>query len=135
MTHSAESESDNLDFTGGCLCGAVRFSGRWADGTLRICHCGQCRRWSGHAWAAPSSSRLDIEGPVTWFRSSAEAERGFCPDCGSSLFWHRLDSDHIDVAAGCVDLPTGLRLVGHIFVEDKGDYYQIDDGLPQFARE
>lgn len=129
MTHSA-----GYRFTGGCLCGQVRFAGLWGSDPLRACHCGQCRRWSGHVWAAALADQLDITGTVSWFRSSAQAERGFCPDCGSSLFWHRLGQDKIDVAAGCVDAPTGLLLAGHIYVEDKGDYYQIDDGLPQQAR-
>ncbi|WP_299910781.1 GFA family protein [uncultured Paracoccus sp.] len=130
MTHSAGSE-----FSGSCLCGQVRFEGQWGSDPLRACHCGQCRRWSGHVWAAALADRLEITGEVTWFRSSAQAERGFCPTCGSSLFWHRLGSDKIDVAAGCVDAPTGIVLSGHIYVADKGDYYAIDDGLPQVERE
>lgn len=118
------------DFTGRCLCGAVTFSGRWGGDDLRACHCGQCRRWSGHVWAAAGTVDLAIAGPVRWFRSSDIAERGFCPDCGSSLFWRRRGCDRIEVAAGTVDNPTGLRLAGHIHVADKGDYYDIADGLP-----
>lgn len=60
---------------------------------------------------------------------------GHRPDCGSSLFWQRDGSEIIDVAAGAIDSPTGLRLLGHIFVADKGDYYDIADGLPQDPRE
>ncbi|WP_347140786.1 GFA family protein [Paracoccus sp. SSK6] len=119
------------DFTGRCLCGAVSFTGTWGGDPLRACHCSQCRRWSGHVWAAAGSAELAVEGPVKWFRSSDEAERGFCPDCGSSLFWRRTGSDRVEVAAGAVDNPTGLQLVGHIYVADKGDYYDIADGLPQ----
>ena len=127
--------SAGFEFTGGCLCGQVRFTGVWGSDPLRACHCGQCRRWSGHVWAAALTDRLDITGEVRWFRSSPRAERGFCPTCGASLFWRRIGSDHIDVAAGSVDAPTGLILAAHIYVEDKGDYYQIDDGLPQLERE
>ncbi|TRW99636.1 GFA family protein [Paracoccus sp. M683] len=130
MTHSAGNR-----FSGSCLCGQVRFHGSWGDDPLRACHCGQCRRWSGHVWAAALPSDLTIQGEVTWFQSSARAERGFCGTCGSSLFWRNLGSDKIDVAAGCVDAPTGLQLAGHIWVEDKGDYYQIEDGLPQEGQE
>lgn len=119
------------EFTGACLCGAVRITGRWSDDPLRACHCGQCRRWSGHVWAAAATSDLQVDGEVRWFRSSDKAERGFCPVCGSSLFWRRLGSDVIDVAAGAVDTPTGLRLAGHIYTGDKGDYYEIADDLPK----
>ena len=119
------------DFTGRCLCGAVTFTGRWGGDPLRACHCSQCRRWSGHVWAAAQAVDLTIGGGVKWFRSSAEAERGFCPDCGSSLFWRRQGHGGIEVAPGAVDNPTGLRMAGHIYVADKGDYYDIADGLPQ----
>lgn len=119
------------DFTGRCLCGAVTFTGRWGGDPLRACHCSQCRRWSGHVWAAAQAVDLMIGGQVKWFRSSAEAERGFCPDCGSSLFWRRQGHGGIEVAPGAVDNPTGLRMAGHIYVADKGDYYDIADGLPQ----
>lgn len=127
MTHS-----QGVDFTGHCLCGAIRFRGVYDDGhDLRACHCGQCRRWSGHVWAAILPRSLTIEGAPRWYRASDTARRGFCPRCGSSLFWQRDGSDVIDVAAGAIDAPTGLRLLGHIFVADKGDYYDIADGLPQ----
>lgn len=78
---------------------------------------------------------MTIEGTPKWYRASDFARRGFCADCGSSLFWQRDGSDIIDVAAGALDSPTGLRLQGHIFTADKGDYYQITDGLPQDPRE
>jgi hypothetical protein len=122
------------DFTGRCLCGAIRFSGCWTGDQLRACHCGQCRRWSGHVWAGASARDLKFEGEPRWFRSSEGAERGFCPACGSSLFWHRIGSDVIDVAPAAVDAPTGLALAGHIFVADKGDYYEIPDDLPQWPQ-
>ena len=68
---------------------------------------------------------------LKWYRSSEIAERGFCCECGSPLFWD-CGTDEISINAGSLDQPTGLRLIRHIFVESKGDYYRIDDGLPQF---
>ena len=71
---------------------------------------------------------------MAWFESTPGAiRRGFCPVCGSSLFWDRLSSARLDIWSGTIDGPTGLRLVGHIYVADKGDYYAIADGLPQAA--
>ena len=123
------------EFSGGCLCGAVRFRGRWTDAPATLCHCGQCRRWAGHAWASSTAAGMAVTGPVRWFRSSDRAERGFCPDCGSSLFWREIGAVETGVAAGAVDAPTGLTLTRHIFTADKGDYYDIADGLPQDPRE
>lgn len=123
------------ELSGRCLCGAVTFRGRQTADPLRACHCGQCRRWSGHVWAAAGALDLRIEGPVRWFASSDTAERGFCASCGSALFWRRHGAPDTDVAAGALDQPRGLRMQGHIFVADKGDYYDIADGLPQWPQE
>ena len=119
---------------GGCLCEAVRYR---VTGPLRpvcACHCKQCRRTSGHHVAATAAAHADLEisGDVTWYRSSADASRGFCPKCGSNLFWRRDGAERMSIFAGTLDDPTGLQLIGHIFVADKGDYYEIADGLPQF---
>jgi hypothetical protein len=124
--------------TGACLCGAVRFA---THGVLRgivYCHCTQCRRQSGHHYASTNvvDTDLAIEGinNIRWFGSSNEAKRGFCKTCGSNLFWKHKDLDYTSISAGAFDAPSGLRAQKHIFVADKGDYYSIDDGLPQFAR-
>jgi len=71
---------------------------------------------------------------VTWFRSSAKVRRGFCTTCGSPLFWDPVEKDTIAIAMGAFDSPTETRLGIHIFVADKGDYYDIADGLPQNAQ-
>lgn len=122
--------------TGGCHCGMVRYT---VSGPLRgviYCHCTQCRKQSGHYYAATSCNAddLDVAGAehLTWYRASDEARRGFCAHCGSSLFWKRDGSDKISILAGSLDHPSGLKAESHIFVADKGDYYTIDDGLPQY---
>jgi hypothetical protein len=124
--------------SGACLCGAVRFS---ASGALRgvvYCHCSQCRRQSGHHYAATNVADADIDirglDNVTWYAASEVARRGFCKICGSALFWKHNALDEISVMAGAFDQPSGLKGECHIFVSDKGDYYSIDDGLPQFER-
>ncbi len=121
--------------TGSCLCGAVRFE---VAGELKppdACHCMQCRKVSGHYWASTDVPRqsLTIHGAdsVTWFRSSEKVQRGFCSTCGAALFWDPIHQDRIGIAMGAFDAPTGTRLAIHIFVADKGDYYDIGDGLPQ----
>jgi hypothetical protein len=102
------------------------------------CHCSKCRKHSGHFWASTDVSRdaLTIHGAekLTWFRSSEKVRRGFCSTCGSSLFWDPLQKDTIAIAMGAFDQPTNTRLRVHIYVADKGDYYDIGDGLPQNPR-
>ena len=124
--------------TGSCLCGAVRFETTGALRGVVYCHCTQCRKQSGHFYAATDveDAELEIEGSgnITWFAASDFAKRGFCTTCGSVLFWKRNGSDSISIMAGAFDQPTGLKGETHIFVADKGDYYTLDDGLPQFER-
>lgn len=121
--------------TGGCVCGRVRYT---VTGPLRpvvACHCRECRRATGHYWAATrgyrENLRLDRDDGLHWYESSPGVHRGICANCGSNLFFDRLSGDGISISAGTLDDPTGLRMVQHIFVGEKGDYYDIADGLPQ----
>lgn len=126
----------DIRHTGRCLCGAVSFQ---TQGELRgviYCHCSQCRRQTGHFYAATNvaDDRLDVTGAenVSWFSASAQARRGFCRICGSALFWKPVDGDYTSIMAGLFDQPTGLEGKCHIFVADKGDYYELNDQLPKF---
>jgi len=119
---------------GGCLCGGVgyRVTGELRDAVA--CHCTQCRRTTGH-FAAFSACRnddlqMDRDETLAWYESSPGVRRGFCRNCGSTLFWDDLSRDYIAIAAGSLDKPTGLRLVKHIYADDKGDYYRIEDCGP-----
>jgi hypothetical protein len=127
--------------SGGCLCGAVRFE---VDGPLRdvvLCHCVECRRWHGHASAFTSAPRGALrfveERGLRWVDSpdsDARARRGFCGECGSSLFWDAPDRATISIAAGTLDEPTGLKTIAQIYTADAGDYYEVDPGLRSFER-
>lgn len=123
-------------FTGGCLCGGVRYRITGPLPGVKACHCSQCRRTSGHYHAATSVLRENLDllskDSLRWFRSSAKAERGFCGTCGGNLFWRMIDHPRIAVTAGTLDSPTGLSTLLHMFCADKGDYYEITDGLPQY---
>lgn len=119
---------------GRCECGAVAFDVTGARETITFCHCSQCRRTSGHYWAATRADTANLtfrrEDGLTWFRSSDQARRGFCKLCGSSLFYQPDGASHIGIAAGCLDLPTGMTPGKHIFTADAGDYYTIPDDAP-----
>lgn len=118
---------------GGCLCGQVRYEAANLRETVTACHCGQCRRVSGNYWAATRAmaDEIEISGAVSWFRSSEKAERGFCATCGSALFYRPIGAEHIAVAAGSVDMPTGMTLTHHIYVNHKADWYEIAGDIPQ----
>jgi len=114
--------------SGSCLCGAVSFV---INGELRppvACHCSQCRKMSGHLFAATqvddAALKMTSGETLTWFRSSENAERGFCNRCGSSLFWRMDGEGRTSVACGALDEPTGLSGLKDIFTSDHGDYYE-----------
>ncbi|MDP4034539.1 MAG: GFA family protein [Pseudorhodobacter sp.] len=101
---------------------------------MTACHCTQCRKLSGHY----SASFETDEAGVAWQARASVAEyatpgggqRGFCTTCGSSMYFRAADGA-FSVEAGVIGGPTGGRLDSHIFVANKGDYYSLDDGLPQ----
>ena len=119
------------------MCGAVRFE---VDGELpppNACHCSRCRRVSGHFWVSTDVRRdaLTVEGEehVRWYHTADDVRRGFCTTCGSALFWDAMERDTIAIGMGAFETPTGAQLSHHIYVANKGDYYEITDGLPERA--
>lgn len=118
---------------GSCNCGAATFEVTGEVWGVSNCHCGQCRKQSGNVWASAvvQQADLSISGDVRWYASSDSAKRGFCPICGCFLFWKHDRETSMSFSLGAIDGPTGLAIEKHIFVADKGDYYQITDGVRQ----
>ena len=121
--------------TGSCLCGAVRYE---VTGTLRDvveCHCAMCRKTHGHIGAytaTPKGSMRLIEArELKWYKSSENARRGFCGECGGTLFFEPANKDYIAIAAGTLDPPTGLKTDVQIHCNSAGDHYTIDPRIRQ----
>lgn len=120
--------------TGSCACGAVTFqsNGPWRD--VISCHCDECRRTSGHFWAATAVPHKALEitndSGLKWYRSSEIAQRAFCAECGANLFYKHDAKDYTAISAGCLDGATGLAMVEEVFTAEKGDYYALTAGLP-----
>ena len=127
--------------TGRCLCGAVRYEVRGDLREVLICHCEECRRWHGHFSASTAARREDLvlveQRGLRWIdspSSDARARRGFCGECGSSLFWDAPGRPTVSIAAGTLELDghTDLRVAAHWYVSQAGDYYELPaDGLPR----
>ena len=120
----------------------MRYEVRGPLRDVLLCHCVECRRWSGHVFAATAVRREHLalveSGGLGWIASpgsDSKARRGFCRECGSSLFWDAPECDTVSIAAGTLDEPTGLRLLGHVYVSQVGGYYELpEDGLPRYER-
>ena len=93
--------------TGSCLCGAVAFEINGPMGPVTACHCTQCRKMTGNYWASFHVADADLKFTRTdglkWFDSSDFAKRGFCKECGSTLFWKKNDSNETSICPGSID--------------------------------
>jgi len=120
---------------GSCLCKAVSFEVAGDIPAPDACHCSQCSKWSGHIFVSTDvpRSRVTIHGEdrIKWFQSSEKVRRGFCENCGSSMFWDLVHRDWLGVAMGAFDGPTHTKIHVHGNVASKGDYYEITDAIPQ----
>ena len=123
---------------GSCLCGEVKFSIIGELGAGSACHCQQCRQWTGHFLADTEVQLKDLvikdDAKLKWYESSSKVRRGFCGQCGSTLFFDPIDKQKhswIGVALGSITSKTNIKIEEHIFVAEKGDYYEINDGAPQ----
>jgi hypothetical protein len=104
-------------FTGGCLCGRVRYSSDAAPAFMGICHCRNCQRFTGSAFesvVALPKSEVAIEGEVKIYQDTSDAgrpmQRGFCPNCGSSLIAEAAVMPGIlMVLAGTLDDPSVMQ--------------------------
>ena len=118
--------------TGSCLCGAVRYAVKGALRPVIACHCIQCRKQTGSYMLATAADNADLrmldDTELAWYRSSETAQRGFCRQCGSVLFWKRDGAAYTAITAGSIDGATGVPLDGHIHCDTAGDYYEISGG-------
>ena len=128
-----------MEWTGGCLCGAVRYRAD-ADPVRAVnCHCGMCRRASGAAFLTfvhfPRHGFVWTAAEPARYRSSPEAERGFCPHCGSTLTMHEsVLEDRVQVCLGSLERPGDVRPDDHVWTDSQLPWLRIEDDLPRFAR-
>ena len=124
--------------TGGCLCGAIRYTVEEGPQKISICHCSMCRRWSGGPMMAVHPKkpvRLDAAETLAWFDSSEWAERGFCSRCGTPMFYRLKQApEELIPTAGSLDDPADvLGISRHIFIDEKPAFYDFADDTPRLT--
>jgi hypothetical protein len=119
--------TDELNFEGKCMCGAVKFSATAKKPSVVACHCEMCRRWSAGPFMALNCQTVTFEGQedIGRIRSSDWAERGFCTKCGSNLFYHIVESSDYQIAAGLFDDQSMLRMSLQVFTDSKPEFYEF----------
>jgi len=115
---------------GSCLCGAVRFIGNTMKTSIGACHCEMCRKWaSGPYMAVDCGSDVEFEGEenIGVYDSSEWADRGFCKQCGSSLFWRMKQTQQHMMAAGLFDDEPNFKLDHQVFIDKKPGFYSFSE--------
>ncbi|WP_323769614.1 GFA family protein [Antarctobacter sp.] len=120
--------------TGGCLCGAVRFTAREVPTNVGACHCEMCRRWTGSALIGVTVALENVtwedEAHLGRIQSSDWAERGFCTRCGSGMFFRvTMDSDYsgdIELPIGVFDDADGFEMTNEIYIDIKPDSFAYE---------
>lgn len=131
MTHAIKD-------SGSCQCGKITFELWDFSPEYSVCHCTECRKWTGgfYACIAAKKGHYKISGSqhITWYLKNPKSEQGFCKNCGSAIFWRKNpDADYLDFAIGMLDNPDQLTAKHHIFCKYKADFYDIPkDGAQHF---
>ncbi len=126
-------------FTGGCLCGAVRYEVTGAPDWIAYCHCQSCRRQTGAAVAPFVGVKRDQiaytgEAPSS-YASSPGVTRSFCPHCGTPIAYEtERRPDDVDLHLGTLDEPARFAPQFHVFTAEQLPWLHIDDELPRHAK-
>ncbi|MBB35291.1 MAG: aldehyde-activating protein [Hirschia sp.] len=118
--------------TGGCLCGACTYSTEAQPLNIRACHCRMCRKVTGGAVYARVSvplDKTDWKGPVGWYQSSPELRRGFCKQCGASLFSERAKDNAIGLTFGTLDHPERFRPEAQIWRSSGLSWIELSEDI------
>jgi hypothetical protein len=127
------SKKNSID--GGCLCGACRYRSVGEPINVRACHCHRCQKATGSSFYARVMVPLDSlvrSGPVRFFDAGTGVRRGFCSECGTTLFSERRSANAIGLTMGSLDQPDSFVPTKHIWIASKQRWLKFDDGLPQY---
>ena len=121
-----------------CLCGNVSFKTKGYHRDVQNCHCVQCIKTHGNYAAYTKVEENDlkflVKRSLKWFKSSKRAKRGFCSNCGASIFFKVLGTKQICISAGIFNKPTKLKTSIDIFTKGKSDYYKLNNNLSKFSK-
>jgi len=131
-----------MEIKGGCLCGAVRYTAEVDPTSATVCHCRDCQKFTGSAFAAlvrMPKEALTIEGTLKTFSSLGGSGnpilRHFCPECGSSIAEEPgTRPGMIILNIGTFDDPTVAKAEREIFRDDALPWISVHGEIPRFAK-
>ena len=138
MSQSEQAFHDDPPFSGGCLCGQLRYVASEAPIGARICHCRLCQKAQGAPFLSQASfakRSVKITGRTQAHQSSPRLLRHFCPDCGTRLFVEPLDApERLGVSLATLDEPNAIRPEMHIWTVARLDWVRFADSLPEYPQ-
>lgn len=120
--------SEKQRINGHCLCGAITIRVASANTSLGACHCAMCRRWVGGPYLAMDCGTdvsFDGEQSIGVYNSSDWAERGFCKQCGSNLFYRLKENQQYMMPPGLFEPIENIEFDHQVFIEEKPGYYEF----------
>jgi hypothetical protein len=120
--------SETIEAKGQCVCGAVSFVASSMNPDVGACHCEMCRQWGGGPFMeVDCSSDVSFSGEdnISIFNSSDWAERGFCKNCGSHLFYRFKEANLHMMPVGLFKDDSKFVFKKQVFIEEKPHYYRF----------
>ncbi len=121
-----------------CLCGAVRFHVSHQNNSVGACHCSICRKWGGGPFMTiDCGNEVTIEGEdsISTFDSSEWAERAFCSQCGSHLFYRLKANQQYFIPAGLFENNESFVFDHQVFIDNKPSYYDFANKTQNMTEE
>ncbi|ANO51961.1 GFA family protein [Woeseia oceani] len=129
--------TDNSTQHGRCLCGAVQFDATNAGTDFHACHCPMCRRWASGPLFAVNAESVVFSGEenLQRYASSDWAERGFCRQCGSNLFYFLKPANAYHLCVGAFDNAANFKIASEIFVDHQPAGYAFAGQHPRLTEQ
>jgi hypothetical protein len=131
----------NIPFTGGCMCGAIRYECTAEPIVMGNCHCRDCQQATGTAFAAGilvPADAVTIVGDVKYYDviadSGSHVGRGFCPNCGSRVFSKPPIAALLGITAGSLDDPSGFQPAMDLYTDSAQPWDYMNPNLAKFAK-
>ena len=128
----------NKERSGGCQCGAVRYTLNSRKITAYACHCSECQKQSASALSVPAAAQdLTVEGTMAAYErptdSGSRTKCWFCPECGTRIYHQSARSpDRVTLKGGTLDDPSELEPDAHLWVSRKQAWLTLPPDVPTY---
>ncbi|NQV46091.1 MAG: GFA family protein [Rhodospirillales bacterium] len=127
-------------YTGGCMCGAIRFEATGAPVNSNYCHCESCRKHTSAPVVALVGYTVDqvtfTKGQRKFYQSSPGVNRAFCGDCGTPLTWEGEGGSGemlVEILTGAMDNPDAFPPETHYLHAERISWFDTADHLPRYS--